>query len=407
MIKKLRLKFVVLSMSLLFLMLAIIISAINVLNYNRIVNDADSTLRLLSSNDGKFPDEPDKDISGFDKRHIKELPYESRYFFVGLDSDGNTLFSDTGKIAAIDTETAIEYAKEIWEDKNTKGFIDEYRYILTEDNIGYKIFFLDCGRNLDSMHSFLFISVGISLTAFVIVSVLLLLLSSRIVRPISESYEKQAQFITNASHDLKTPLTIISADVDILEMDYGESEWFDDIKNQVKQLTNLTNNLVILSKMEEENSSLNMIDFPLSDVVSEAVASFESLAIAKGQTLNINIEPMISLCGDEKAIRQLVSILLDNAIKYSTGNIISLKLEKINRSAQLTVTNYTESIEKNDLKHLFDRFYRTDKSRNSMTGGHGIGLSVAKAICTAHKGSITAQSPQSNLISIIVKLPII
>ena len=335
------------------------------------------------------------------------MPYESRYFFVGLDSDGNTLFSDTGKIAAIDTETAIEYAKEIWEDKNTKGFIDEYRYILTEDNIGYKIFFLDCGRNLDSMHSFLFISVGISLTAFVIVSVLLLLLSSRIVRPISESYEKQAQFITNASHDLKTPLTIISADVDILEMDYGESEWFDDIKNQVKQLTNLTNNLVILSKMEEENSSLNMIDFPLSDVVSEAVASFESLAIAKGQTLNINIEPMISLCGDEKAIRQLVSILLDNAIKYSTGNIISLKLEKINRSAQLTVTNYTESIEKNDLKHLFDRFYRTDKSRNSMTGGHGIGLSVAKAICTAHKGSITAQSPQSNILSIIVKLPII
>ena len=407
MIKKLRLKFVVLSMSLLFLMLAIIISAINVLNYNRIVNDADSTLRLLSSNDGKFPDGPDKDISGFDKRHIKELPYESRYFFVGLDSDGNTLFSDTWKIAAIDTEKAIEYAKEIWEDKNTKGFIDEYRYILTEDNIGYKIFFLDCGRNLDSMHSFLFISVGISLTAFVIVSVLLLLLSSRIVRPISESYEKQAQFITNASHDLKTPLTIISADVDILEMDYGESEWFDDIKNQVKQLTNLTNNLVILSKMEEENSSLNMIDFPLSDVVSEAVASFESLAIAKGQTLNINIEPMISLCGDEKAIRQLVSILLDNAIKYSTGNIISLKLEKINRSAQLTVTNYTESIEKNDLKHLFDRFYRTDKSRNSMTGGHGIGLSVAKAICTAHKGSITAQSPQSNILSIIVKLPII
>lgn len=407
MIKKLRFKFVTLSMSLLFLMLAIIIGAINILNYNRVVNDADSTLSLLSSNGGKFPDGPAKDISGFDKRHIKELPYESRYFIVGLGDDGNILFSDTGKIAAIETEDAIEYAKEIWESNKSKGFIEEYRYVLTEDKLGYKIIFLDCGRNLDAMRSFLFISVCISLTAFVIVSVLLLLLSARIVRPISESYEKQTQFITNASHDLKTPLTIISADVDILEMDYGESEWFDDIKNQVKQLTNLTNNLVILSKMEEENSSLNMIDFPLSDVVSEAVASFESLAIAKGQTLNINIEPMISLCGDEKAIRQLVSILLDNAIKYSTGNIISLKLEKINRSAQLTVTNYTESIEKNDLKHLFDRFYRTDKSRNSMTGGHGIGLSVAKAICTAHKGSITAQSPQSNILSIIVKLPII
>lgn len=230
-------------------------------------------------------------------------------------------------------------------------------------------------------------------------------LSARIVKPIAESYEKQRQFITDASHDLKTPITIIDADASVLEMEVGENEWLTDIQKQTKRLTDLTNNLVFLSRMEENENHFQMIEFPLSDVIVETAQSYEALAHAQGKTFTLQVEPLISFCGDEKAFRQLTALLLDNALKHSDENgTILLALKKADRSVRLSVYNTCASIPQEDLTQLFDRFYRTDKSRNSQTGGHGIGLSVAKAIITAHKGSISAASADGHSLTITAKL---
>lgn len=237
--------------------------------------------------------------------------------------------------------------------------------------------------------------------------ILLLLLSKRIVRPVAESYEKQKQFITDAGHELKTPLTIIGADADLAEMECGENQWIQDIRRQTQRLTELTQDLIYLSRVEEEGLSLQSIDFPLSDVAEEMAHSFLPLAQNQGKRLEIAVQPMLSFRGDEKSIRQLCSILLDNALKYSPqeGELL-FRLEKQGKNILLSVSNTTsQPIKKEELCHLFDRFYRTDPSRNSQTGGYGLGLSIARSIVTAHKGKIRAESPQESVLTIQVTLP--
>jgi len=237
---------------------------------------------------------------------------------------------------------------------------------------------------------------------------LLLILSRRIVRPMAESYEKQRQFITDAGHELKTPMTIISADADLAEMECGENQWLTDIRRQAQRLTALTNDLIYLSRMEEEQPKLQYIDFPISDVVEEMAQSFAAPARSQDKDfqVQVQVQPMLSFQGDEKGIRQLVSILLDNALKYSTtGGQLALRLEKQGRNLLLTVSNTcAQPMEQDKLPHLFDRFYRTDQSRNSQSGGYGLGLSIAKSIVSAHKGKIRAESHDGTQLSIQVTL---
>ena len=221
---------------------------------------------------------------------------------------------------------------------------------------------------------------------------LIVILSSRIVRPISETYDKQRRFITDAGHELKTPITIIEAGTEILELDFGENEWVNDIRQQARRLSNLTADLIFLSRMEEPENR-TMIDFPLSDVVGETVDSFQALAVTQNKNLIRNIEPMLSLYGDEKGIRQLISILLDNALKYSSEEgAIRMSLKKQNHSIHLVVENAVDEISDETVKNMFERFYRGDPARSSNKKGYGIGLSVAKAVVEVHKGKISASS---------------
>lgn len=407
MIQKLRFKFVALAMGLLFLVLAIIIGIVNLLNYRQVTAAADSTLELLATNGGRFPDTPGMGGKPAGPKFSPELPYESRYFTVLLDSSGNVSLTDTGKIKAVNTETAIQYAKNAWLLGHARGFTGNYRYILKSHESGSLVIFLDCGRSLSSARSFLWTSLGISLTGFCLVFLLLYFLSARIVKPIAESYEKQRQFITDASHDLKTPITIIDADASVLELEIGENEWLADIQKQTRRLAGLTSDLVFLSRMEEKEQHFQMIEFPLSDVIAETAQSYEALAASQEKNFSLRVDPLISFCGDEKAFRQLTSLLLDNALKYSGENgAISLTLKKTDHSIRLSVYNTCEPIRQTDLAHLFDRFYRADKSRNSRTGGHGIGLSVAKAIVTAHKGTISAASADGHSLTITAKFAV-
>ena len=261
---------------------------------------------------------------------------------------------------------------------------------------------------MDAFRSFLFASIAISLLGYIVVLLLIAFFSDRIVRPIAESYEKQKRFITDAGHELKTPLTIISADVDVLAMDLGENEGLEDIQKQTKRLTALTNELVFLSRLEEADSPLSLVEFPFSEAVSEAASSFQALAQTQNKDFQCHIQPMLSLKGDERAIQQLVNILLDNALKYSPeGGVVRLRAEKQNKTLLLSVGNTTEEpLSKEQLPLLFERFYRTDPSRSAQTGGYGIGLSVAKAIAEAHNGKIQARTEDGSFLLITISFPV-
>lgn len=228
-------------------------------------------------------------------------------------------------------------------------------------------------------------------------------MSARIVKPFSDNYEKQKRFITDAGHELKTPLTIIEADTEVLEMDFGENEWLQDIQGQTKRLADLTNALVMLSRMEEGANSDIKIEFPLSDMAEEVCHTFQAPAKVQEKGLTCTIEPMISMKGDEKAIRGIVTILLDNAVKYTNEHgHITVNLEKKKNRIYLSVFNTTEFISKEQICHLFDRFYRTDVSRNSQTGGYGLGLSIATATVESHRGKIFAETEDEKSLRITV-----
>ena len=413
MISKLRRKFIAISVLSVFVVLTVIMSAINILNYRRVVQNSDKVLNMLSENNGEFP----KRQGGFEHKGAKhdgwfldelspELQYEARYFSVRLNANGEVSTVDTGRIAAIDTDTAKEYALSLCSSKREKGFVDNYRYIKTTDCDDTVIIFLDCRNNLSSFRSFLIYSVIVSLLGMIAVAVLVLLLSRMVMKPVQESYDKQKSFITDAGHEIKTPITIIDADVSILEMECGDNnEWIQDIRAQTRRLTALTKDLIYLSRMEEQENKMQMIDFPLSDVITETAQSFQSLAKVQETTFTVDVEPMMNYCGDEKAITQLISILLDNALKYSDAHgTISLKAHTKGRNVCIEVFNTAEKVDTADLGRLFDRFYRAEKSRNSQTGGYGIGLSIAKAVTEAHKGRITAASADGKSLTMTVIL---
>lgn len=408
MIKKLQRKFILLSMSALLFVLTVIIASINIVNFKAVTQEADQLLSIITENKGEFPLEPDQFGHRLPPGMSPEIPYESRYFSVVLNNKtSQVLFVETSRIISVDTQAAIVYANTALNKNHETGFLQNFRYQIYTDTEFTRITFLDCGRKLDAFYSFLFASITISLLGFFVVFAFITFFSNRIIRPISESYEKQKRFITDASHEIKTPLTIISADTDVLEMELGENEWLADIKKQITQLTELTNDLVFLSRMEENENTLPMIDFPFSEVVMEIVTSFQGLANKQEKEIECIIPPMLTLCGNEKSIRQLISILLDNAVKYSPlQGKISLAVEEQNKFIQLSVTNTTtQAIASEQLKLLFDRFYRVDASRNSKTGGHGVGLSIAKAIVEAHHGKIHASTPTENTLQITVRLP--
>lgn len=411
MIKKLRFKLIMAAMISLLAVLLVIMTAVSVISYRKVVDDADTTLALLAENDGFFPkmdhDGPRGELPAQKNFPMSpEMPYETRYFFVSLDGEGQVNTVNTGKIAAVDSSTAIQYAQTVWTGGKERGFVEDYRFLLHQDDGETMVLFLDCTRSLDSFRSLLLTCVGVSAAGALLVLLLLVFLSGRIVRPFLESYEKQKRFITDAGHELKTPLTIINADAEILEMDLGDNEWLKDIQAQTRRLSGLTHDLILLARMEEEQSPQQKVEFPLSDLVEEAAAAFQAVAITQGKALTARIQPMLSMVGDENALSKLVSILLDNAVKYaSPGGEITCVLERQKNWLRLTVSNPTEGMSELRLERLFERFYRGDPSRNSQTGGYGLGLSIAAAVVASHKGKLTA-GREGDLLRITAAFPV-
>lgn len=393
MIKKLKLKFILLSMSALFVLLAVIVTAMNVVNFSSVVKQSDEILSLLTKNKGAFPDDFGlRDKDRFPPDMSPELPYESRYFSVLLNDSGAVVHVDTRRIAAVDEVLATDYAMKAKYMYSSRGFVDNFRFAKFSEAGGIRITFLDCTRQLDYFYGFLYTSIIMALAGLVLVFFVIFFISGRIIRPIAESYEKQRRFITDAGHEIKTPLTIINANVDLLEMDIKDNECLQDVKLQTSRLARLTEDLTFLARMDEAGESLHFIDFPASEIVTDTVNSFRALALSKQIELKCSAPPVITVNGDSKMFERLLMILMDNALKYTNaGGRISVDLSKNMQGICINVFNTTaHEISRDKLRFIFDRFYRLDSSHNSETGGHGIGLSVAKAIVTAHGGKIEA-----------------
>lgn len=410
MIQTLRKRFILLSMSALLAVLLVILGGIHIVSYNGIVSEADRMLAAMAQNPVnpfKNKNAAGKGANGLFSQLSPADRYGNRFFSVVLTPEGDVLDMDLGNGSFVDAVAAADIAGKALAKASDAGFLGTCRFQKRSDGTSIQILFLDCGREIASFQRFLLTSLCLSAVGLLLTFLIVVYFSRRIVRPFAESYEKQKQFITNAGHEIKTPLAIIQADADVLEMELGENEWLADIRGQISQLSSLTADLVSLARMEEGGAPLQMLEIPISDLVSETAESFQTLAQAQGKTLQLSVMPMLSMEADEKSIRQLVSILLENALKYSPeGGSIRLSLEKQAKQLKLTVCNPSAvALPSENLDRLFERFYRADPSRNSQTGGHGIGLSIAKAIVTAHGGQIHASITEADSLQITAALP--
>ena len=453
MIQKLRRQFILVAMCSTLAVLTIIIGALNIVNYHSTTSRTDAILEILSGNNGKFPamfgqmrergkqgekeeaptppeggfvpDWNDQNFrKAFQRDFSRETEFETRFFSVTMKDDGTVISSDLGRIASVEEDAAQTYAgtvlKKYLKNGTEKGFYDDYRYMVTKTEEGYFLLFVDCATDLQSCRKVLVASVSVSFLGLLAVFVLVLFFSKKVFRPVEKTYRKQKRFITDASHELKTPLTIISANVEVMEMEAEESQWSKSIKKQVDRMISLVEQMVTLSRLDEQQETVHE-KFSLSDAVRETAELYLPVAESKGDLLEINVAENLQMQGDEKQIRQMVGLLLDNAVKYAalkepskeTGAAggeekprIKLTLTSKGKKAELRLWNTSDQEWKGDQEELFERFYRPDSARNSKKGGSGIGLSIVKSIVEAHHGKITATGKEDGSIEFKATLPL-
>ena len=319
--------------------------------------------------------------------------YETSFFVVSLDADGSVTEMDHSYIASVSEEDIDAYAKEILASGKEQGRADYFMYkVFDSDDGTSKIVAVSCYQQLRQFRLLLSICILAGFLYMAAVFALVWLMSRRITKPVEESIQKQRQFITDAGHELKTPITIIKANNEVLQMQNGSNQWTQSIENQTRRLSSLVQSLLELSRLNEKDIVDISEEFDLSKTVSEAVESFRVPIESDGKVLETAIEEGIRFKGSKDEMYRLVSLLMDNARKYSTDREpVRVTLNKHHRIT-LTVSNSCEHIELEKLDRLFERFYRTDESRSRKTGGNGIGLSVVQAIVERHNGTVTASS---------------
>ncbi|MFI3255026.1 MAG: HAMP domain-containing sensor histidine kinase [Eubacteriales bacterium] len=452
--RSLRQKFVRISFSVVFGVIVLILVVVNGFNYHQVEKKAAELLDIIANNGGVIPlSEQNEGMSGVPREELPETPREemaeipleemlpplelplrpetnqprqfhilvplapnmheelsftTRYFTVKFSQTGEVVSVDTTSVNRINVPDAITMAREVY-DLGNSNHLEEYFYFqaVPLDTGETMVIFVDVNEDLYYFQSFFYISVCIGTVVLLAVHLLLVCLSRKIVSPIVEAYAGQKKFITDMSHELKTPLAIIKANTEVLELEHGPSSWTVSVHKQVEKLNYLVIRLLSLAKLEEESIKGEPKEFSLSDMVRESGENISVLLSAQGKSLELAIEENINFYGDPVGMVQLLDILLENASKYSPeAGTVSLQLKKEKHSILLVIENQGDKLKKGSYDSWFQRFYREENSRNSDTGGFGLGLSLAKTLVKSQDGKISAYSSDGKTVKIKVEFKV-
>lgn len=403
MIKKLRWSFIRVTMISAALVLIVLMGLVNLLNYAQRTSADQEILTFLAENGGRIPD--GKNFRG---KHGQLLPTdllnEARYFSVTLNDDGWLLNFNNLQTPWITSDTAAEMARAVQATGKETGRYGENPFTSIQSSTGTTYYFLAWSQNMDAMHSFFINSILVTVLGLIGLFFLAWALAGRAVKPIAESYEKQKSFITNAGHELKTPLAVIESCTEVLELESGENHWTESIHGQVARLSTLTADLIALSRMDEASAKPELTEQNVSAIVSDALDPYILLAQQNGLTLTLDIEPDIRLRSNRDTLEKICGILADNAVKYtSTGGGILFTLTREGGHVLLRSENPAPELTPGKQEKLFDRFYRADESRSSQTPGYGLGLPLARSLAESIGAAISARSPDGKSIIFTVQ----
>lgn len=390
MIKKLSRKITIIIMIILMIVLAGILLAINIFNYSKNDRKVDEILTRITApdNDKKIKysklEDSRPDLYG-DEKYYRA----SQFYVIEVDETEELLRVENKGNNDYSNENLYELAKKAISSGKYNGFVGDFAFRVKDTDEGRLIAFVDNSIALEQLHSVTLYSIIFGLIGSVVLFFVSLVLTKWIVKPVSEVFDKQRQFISDASHELKTPLTIIHANIDTIEHEYGDSKYFKYVKDEISSMTGLINQLLSLAKVENTLINVTFKKFNLSRVVESASLPFDSVAFENNVNLDLKIEDGIFLNGNEEQIKQLVGILVDNAIKHTwKEKNVKVNLSEEKGKALLKVMNEGKAIPEEEIKKIFERFYRVDKARNRAEGRYGLGLAIAKAIVELHKGKI-------------------
>lgn len=343
---------------------------------------------------------------GFLQEALTENDTRAALFFtVFLSADGEAEV-DLGRTASVTEAEAAEMAQSLAEAGKTSGRRGSYRYASEQAADGGTVYvFLDVSAGTRSVLRVALLSLLLGLAAWGLMLLLVILLSKKAIRPIAENMEKQRHFVTDAGHEIKTPLAIIQANAEALELHEGENKYTKNIREQVGRLSGLMQDLLTLARADGQ-ASLHVEAVDLSAAAEQTLQGFQTPMELRGLRADSELAPELSVSGDRTLLTRLISILADNAVKYAAENsLIRFRLFKAEKQVCFQAANRCDALPDCAPEQLFDRFYRADAARTQKQGGYGIGLSAARAIAEAHKGSIAAAYGEDGTITFTVKLP--
>ena len=413
MIKQLQRKFILSAMLAISILLLVVLGGINIFNTVSIKKQTDKLLTTLAQVENSaitlmLPQVRDS-WDFFSEVVTQDDTLGAIYFVVREDNKGFIRTVDTTHISSISVQEAGEYMKLAKRDGNEQGNVGRFKYmsVQTVGNLGKTYIFLDVTKQVSSIWRVLFLSVGIGVLCWGAMFLLIVLLSKKAIKPIAANIEKQKQFVTDAGHELKTPLAIIMANTDAMELCYGENKYSKNIRSQIFRLKDLTQDLLSLAKMEESPQTKIKERFSMTSLVEETVGFFLENIAKKQIVLRTNFQPDVMIQSNREQVARLVSILMDNASCYTqNGGYIEATLIQTGKEAIFLVSNTAENLENLQVDKVFDRFYRGDDARTQKSGGSGIGLSAAHAIVQALKGAISVRVENKERIHFTVKLPV-
>ena len=396
MFRKLKIRFILLASAAIVCILLTMIAVLNSVRFLQTNGEIQAVLNILSANNGDFPSVEETAESLQNDRITIDTIYQYRYFSVVYKEDKTLYSTNLDHLSNLSKEQALSYANKVIKDSRSSGVFKVgsqfYSYQITQDSKTkrYLLVVLDSTNYLESRNDFFWLSIQLCFYSFIFFVLVVSGFSNFAIRPYIKNYENQKRFITNAGHELKTPLAIISANTELQELLTGENEWTESTKDQVKRLSNLINQMVVLARLEEQ-PDVTLVDVNFSEVVKKVAGNFKSVIEKAGKKYEIKLQEDIHVKATEDELYELVSILIDNACKYcdEDGQIfVTLTKAKRGKRARLTVANSYADGKNVDYSRFFDRFYREDESHNQKQPGYGIGLSMAESLVRIFKGRI-------------------